>query len=82
MEEQISIQLLIEKMIGQDLEVTDKEAEDYFGQNQAFFPEETEFEAVKSEVKETLKQQKMGEKFQAWLEELKQKTKILYFLEL
>jgi len=81
LEAQIKIQLLIEKMIGKDIKITDKEAEDYFEQNKSFFPEKAKFEEVKDDVIKSLKQQKMSQKFQSWLEGLRQKAKIYYFLK-
>ena len=78
----IELQLLIEKMLEDKLVVTDKEVSAYFEENIEFFPEETELEDVKETIKDQLKQQRMAEVVPNWLEELKAKSDVRYFLDL
>jgi foldase protein PrsA len=77
---QVKIQVIIDKIIGEDVELSDEEVQQYFEDNQSFYPEGTKFEEVESELRDTLKQQKIGEKFQEWLQNLKDKAKINYFV--
>lgn len=81
LEEQIKIQLIIEKIIGKEIKITDEEIKNYFEENKELFGEEATLEGIKDQLKEELKQQELSNRFQSWLEELKQKAKIYYFLK-
>jgi len=78
---QVKIQLIIEEILGQDIEVTEEEIQADFEENKDFYPEGSIFEELKGQIEENLRQNKIGEKFQTWIEELKQEAKINYFLE-
>lgn len=79
--EQLQIQLTVEKILGKDISITDAEIKDYFDKNETLFPKDSTLESVKADIEKDLIQQKMSEKFQPWLEELKTKSKIYYFLK-
>lgn len=79
--EQIEIQLTIERMFAEKIDVSEEELLNYFEENKTFFAEDTAFEEVKSDLENNLRQEKVGELFQAWLEEAKQNSEIRYFLE-
>ncbi|MFC1726927.1 SurA N-terminal domain-containing protein [Patescibacteria group bacterium] len=79
--EEIKIQLLIEKILGKEVEVTDQEVADYYEENQDLFPEESTFEELEQNLQDQLRQQKLGEKVPAWLEEIKAQANIKYFLK-
>lgn len=81
LEEQIRIQLIVEEILGKEISITDDEIKNYFEENKDYFGEGATLEGVKEQVREDLKQTKLSEKFQPWLEELKQKAKIHYFLK-
>lgn len=81
LEEQIKIELIIEEIVGKEISITDEEIENYFEENKDYFEEETTFEEVKDQLEEELTQTKLSENFQSWLEELKQKARIYYFLK-
>jgi len=81
LEEQIKIELIIGEILNEKVSVTDEEIKDYFEENKELFGEEATFEEVKDQLEEELRQQKLNEKFQSWLEELKQKARIYYFLK-
>lgn len=81
LEEQIKLQLMVESLLGSDLEVTDEEIQSYFEENRDYFPDKTAFEDQKENIKETLKQQKLSEAFQEWLEKAKEEASIYYWLE-
>lgn len=78
--EQITLQKMVEKMAGKDIQVTDKEINDYLEQNKNSIPEGKKPEEMKEEVRQQLIQQKTSDKFQTWLEELQKKAKINYFV--
>ena len=75
LEEQIQISQIAEKVLGQDIEVTEEEVDNYFEENKDYLPENTSRE----EVKEQLKQQKIGEKFQTWVQSLRDGAQITTF---
>ena len=82
--DEIKLQKLVTKMVGDDVTVTDKEVADYLAaqEQQAALSsvQPTELPS-KDQVKEQLKQQKLQEKIQAFVADLKGKAKITYFVE-
>lgn len=80
--EQIKIQLIIEKVLSKDVSVTEEEIKDYYDKNKAFYAKDKKFEDLKGQINDDLARQKIGEKFQPWLDELKKKAKIYYFINL
>lgn len=80
LQEQIKIQLVIEKILGKDIEITDEQIEQYYETNKDFFPEDSKFEDLKEDIRQDVFQQQMSEKFQPWLEDLKATAKIYPFL--
>lgn len=81
-QKQIEVQLLVEKMLGSDIKIEDKEVVDYFEKNKDLFPKGTTLESKKDEIKQMLTQQKLSQNFQSWAENLKKEAKINYFLKL
>jgi len=84
LKEQVKIEKLIEKMLAKSIQVSDKEVNDYLAKMQqqptppdGISPTPT---PSKDQVKNLLKQQKLSEKFQPWLQNLHQKAKISYFI--
>lgn len=80
LQEQIRIQKLAEKILAKEVEITDKEVDDYVTQNKDALQQSSNSGELKKQVKEQLKQQKLQERFRTWLQELQQKAKILYFV--
>ncbi len=78
--DQIRIQKLIEKMLGSQITVTDKEVNDYISKNKSTLPQNQSQSQLKSTVRSQLKQQKLNEKFQTWLADLKKQANIQYFV--
>lgn len=81
LKERMRIQKIVEKIVGQDIKVTDEEMETYLEQNKESIPEDTDIEEVKTIVKEQLGQQKLNEKIQSWVKSLNESANIKYFLE-
>lgn len=77
---QIKVQLAVEKIIGKDLNVTDQELKDYYDKNKSYFAKGATFDSLKDQIKSEVINTKLSEKFQPWVEELKTKAKIHYFL--
>lgn len=78
--EQIRIQKTVEKILGKDIKVTDKEVDAYIETNKEALGADPTSNESKASVKQQLTQQKLSEKFQTWLDGLKKKAKINYFV--
>jgi foldase protein PrsA len=72
--EQIKTQLIVEKILGKDIQVSDKDVEAFIKDNP------TAKDLSKDKVKEQVRSQKISEKFQTWIEDLKKKAKISKFI--
>lgn len=77
--EQIYLQKLIEKMVGDQVTVTDEEVTSYIETNQETLPEGQSEEEQQNTVREQLKQQKLNQQVQTWLQELQQNANINYW---
>ncbi len=78
--EQVSLQKLIEKMVGKEIQVTDKEVSDYIEKNKETLGDTTDQANLQENVKQQLRQQKLSEKYQALIEKLQKDAKISYFV--
>ena len=78
---EMKTQILLEKMLSQDIKIEDKEIADYFEKNKVLFEKGATLESQKEEIKSALLQQKLSEKFQPWIQDLESKAKIIYFLK-
>lgn len=79
--EQITIQKLIEKLLGKETQVSDQEVNEYIQQNSAQFSEVSDTPEFRDGIKQQLQQQKLSEKFQTWLAGLQKKAKTTYFVQ-
>jgi len=75
----MKLQLTIEKLVSQGIEISDEEIAEYFKENKELFTA-TEEGKQKEEAINNLRQQKINEKFQGWLEDLHNTAKILRFI--
>ncbi|NMC36363.1 hypothetical protein GYA49_04935 [Candidatus Beckwithbacteria bacterium] len=80
--EQIRIQKLLEKLAGKDVKITDAEVDKYMTDNADSLPESTEPAKLRAQIKESLLQDKISQAVQAWLESVKEKADVKYFLNL
>jgi foldase protein PrsA len=78
--DQIKLQLLVQKMAGKDITVSDTEISDYYKQNQSSYPKNTKLEDVKDQIKSDLQSQKLNQSVSSWIANLKSKAKINYFV--
>lgn len=78
--EQIKLQKMLEKMVGK-ITVTDKEVTDYIESNRESLPTDQDEASIAANVKTTLTQQKLNEKAQSTLENLRKNAKINYFVQ-
>lgn len=80
--DQIKVQLIVDKMLGSKVTVTDKEINDYYNQNKSSLPSTMDEKSAKASIKQQLRQQKIASAFQTWISGLEQKAKINYFVNL
>ena len=77
---QLKLRNLVEKLLADKIEVTDKEVTEYIEKNKETLPTDLKEEEIKKGVREQLKQQKLASKSQEWLTNLEKNAKINYFV--
>lgn len=77
---QIKLQMLLMKLVGKNVIITDGDIKQYIATNSATLVA-TEEAALKSEAREAILSQKVAEQIQPWFTELKNKAKILRFVQ-
>ena len=77
---QLKLRSLVEKLLGDQIKVTDKEIADYIETNKETLPTDLKEEEITKGVREQLKQQKLASKSQEWLANLPKNAKINYFV--
>lgn len=78
--EEIKLRKLIEKLLANDIKVTDKEVNEYIEKNKDSFPKDMKEEDLKKAVKQQLEQQKLSTKSQEWIANLQKNAKVNYFV--
>src|SRR3989338_579343 len=78
--EDIKVQALVEKILEQELKVSDEEVQKYFEDNRDFFAEDAKFEEVSGQIGNQLKNDKLSQKFQEWLDKIRSESSIRNFL--
>lgn len=81
-QEQIKIQKVLEKMLAKDIVVSDQEIDEFIKTNEQFLTEGANPEDVKKNVREQLRQSKLREKTRGFIDELKKKSEVNYFINL
>jgi parvulin-like peptidyl-prolyl isomerase len=76
----IRLQLLLQKMVGNNVNVTQKDVDDFIAQNKSMFPEGTTDAQMKTQATAQLKQQKAQAATQNFLKSLQSNSKIIYFV--
>lgn len=80
LKEQMMLQKLVEKMVNDEVTVTDEEVQKYMDENKAFLPKDAKPDELKAEVKRQLEQQKSTAKIQEWVGKLKDGAKVNHWL--
>lgn len=79
--EEVKIQLLVSKMVGDNINVTDKEVDDYIDSQKIQISPNPDQEFPREQIKQQVKQQKLQQKIQTFVADLKAKAKINYFIK-
>lgn len=78
---QIRIQKLLEKILGDKIQVTDQEVDDYIKNSGTYDEGQQVADQERDQIKEQLKQQKLSQEFNNWLSQVKSQANITYFLQ-
>lgn len=78
--EQLQVQIMLEKLLGDKVNVTEKEVDEAFEQQKELFAEEKDMNKVRTTIRETLKSQKLSTEAQTLLAELKKNAKVNQFV--
>ncbi len=76
LDDSLKLNILIEKMLSDKAVVTDEDVQSYIDENKDSFPEGTDMEQVKTIIKQQLVQEKLGNVYQNWIDEIKGASKI------
>ncbi len=78
--DQIKTELLIKKLLADQINVSDKEVTDYIAANKDQLPQGKSAKDLRNYVKNVLEQQKLSQKAQSWISTLEKNAKISYFV--
>src|SRR3990172_1193910 len=78
--ESLRTRILIKKILADKATVTDEEARKFFDENKTQFPANSKYEDVQGEVKETLVEEKIGQVYQEWIDQVKANSQVNYLL--
>lgn len=78
-EDQLRLQLTVEKLLGKDITITDADIDTYIATNESTLTATTEAE-LREEAKQAIFSQQVNDKLQTWFTDLRSKAKILRFL--
>lgn len=79
---QIELQKTAVAIVKKDIKVTDEEIESYLETSKESFPEGTDSGELREQTKKQLEQQKIDQEIQSLVQDLREKAKINYFLNL
>lgn len=78
--EDVRLQLIVQKIVG-NIDVSQKEIDDYISANKEQIPQTTNQDEVKQQAIQQIKQQKLQQKVQDFIQQLRQKAKITSFIQ-
>lgn len=78
--DQIKVRKMLEKLIGDQVKVTDEELKQYIESRKGTYPEGMKEDEIKKSAQDELKQQKLAEKIESYVKELQDKANIQYFV--
>ncbi len=79
-DQQIRLQMLLTKIIGKDITISDEDVTNYIATNESTLVA-TDSDGMKKEAKDAILMQKVGEQLQTWYAALKEKAKIYRFIK-
>ena len=82
LEEQLKLQTLLQKLLANQIKVSDKDIQDYIDKNKDSLPTGQTDDQLKASVKQQLEQQKLSTAAQELVQKLQQQAHITYFINL
>ena len=80
--EQLKLQDLLQKLLADQIKVSDKDVQDYIDKNKDSLPTDQSADQLKASVRQQLEQQKLSTAAQGLVQKLQQQAKITYFINL
>lgn len=78
--DEVKVQLLVTKLLGDQVKVTDKEFEEFLAKNQDLVSGQKDQAAAKASLRAQMEQQKLAQKYQEWIANVKKDAKINLFV--
>lgn len=78
---QLRLQKTVERLISDKIKIDEQEIKDAFEKNKSLYGKDASFDNLKEQIKSQLFQQKLSEEYLKWIDELKAKAKIFYFVK-
>lgn len=79
-EENLRMKQTVEKLLNDNLQISDDDVKKYFQENKTLYGEGAKFEDLEVSIREQLKSEKLSTEFQTWYNKLKEESDIKYFL--
>ncbi len=79
--EQIDFKLLVTKLLGDAVKVTDKEFNEFLSSNTGIIPEGSDEKSAKDSLRAQLEEQKLKQKYQEWIQKTKENAVINYLVD-
>jgi foldase protein PrsA len=76
----VRLDLLVGKLVGKEIKITDKDVDDYIEKNKDILPKDQKGDALKKAVRERIKQEQLPEKAQAWFANIEKQASIIKFV--
>ena len=78
--DEVKVQILVTKILGDQVKVSDKEFNDFLAKNQDLLATEKDQNAAKANLRQQMEQQKLAQKYQEWIATVKKNAKITTFV--
>lgn len=78
LEKQIRLQKILEKIVGDNIKISNKEIDIFVKNNKNSIPDKSDMKKIRAQVEEQLKRDKINEKIQKWITDAQKKAKIIY----
>lgn len=79
--EDIKVQIIVQKILGDKVKVSDKEFLEFLDKNKELLANEKDQAAAKINLRLQLEQQKLAQQYQEWIANLKKNAKINFFVQ-
>ena len=78
--EEVKVQILVQKILGDQAKVSDKEFNDFLSKNKELIENEKDQATAKAALRTQMEQQKLAQKYQEWIATVKKNAKINYLV--